>query len=190
MVSNLFGTLERARFLFRDALGLVERLVELKVDPSQAMRRPLRYARAFPAAWAMRPRYASSGPVVAHETTIDQLPQLKCWPDDGGAFITLPAVYTEDVRSPGWQRSNLGMYRIQLSGGEYEPNRQIGLHYQIHRSIGVHHAAALRAGVPFRVNIFVGGPPAHAGSDAGRKDCPELTFAGTRRTPRADGAAA
>ena len=62
--------------------------------------------------------------------------------------------------SPGWRRSNLGMYRVQLSGGQYEPDREVGLHYQIHRSIGVHHAAAIQAGKPFRVNIFVGGPPA------------------------------
>jgi 4-hydroxy-3-polyprenylbenzoate decarboxylase len=52
------------------------------------------------------------------------------------------------------------MYRVQLSGNQYAPNREIGLHYQIHRSIGVHHAAALAAGQPFRVNIFIGGPPA------------------------------
>ena len=36
------------------------------------------------------------------------------------------------------------MYRVQLSGGQYEPNREVGLHYQIHRGIGVHHAAATR----------------------------------------------
>jgi 4-hydroxy-3-polyprenylbenzoate decarboxylase len=52
------------------------------------------------------------------------------------------------------------MYRVQLSGGQYESDREIGLHYQIHRSIGVHHAAALELGQPFRANIFVGGPPA------------------------------
>lgn len=180
MISNLFGTLDRARFLFRDTLDLVQRLVELKVDPSQAARRPIRYLRSFPTAWAMRPRFVSSGPVTARQTTIDQLPQLKCWPDDGGAFITLPAVYSEDMSAPGWQRSNLGMYRIQLSGGRYEPNRQIGLHYQIHRSIGVHHAAALRSGIPFRVNIFVGGPPALtlAAVMPLPEGLSELTFAG------------
>ena len=52
------------------------------------------------------------------------------------------------------------MYRVQLSGGQYQPNREVGLHYQIHRGIGVHHAAAMRRGEPLRVNIFVGGPPA------------------------------
>ncbi len=52
------------------------------------------------------------------------------------------------------------MYRVQISGGSYAPNQEIGLHYQIHRGIGVHHAAALQRGEPLRVNIFVGGTPA------------------------------
>jgi 4-hydroxy-3-polyprenylbenzoate decarboxylase len=160
MVSNLFGTIERARFMFRDSLERVRRLVELKLDPTAALRRPLRYASALRGALTMVPRFVRRAAVTAHQTTISQLPQQVSWPEDGGAFITLPQVYTEDVRAPGWRRSNLGMYRVQLSGGRYEPDREVGLHYQIHRSIGVHHAAAIRAGQPFRVNIFVGGPPA------------------------------
>src|SRR5919106_1747581 len=43
MVSNLFGTIDRARFMFRDSLERVRRLVELKLDPTAALRRPLRY---------------------------------------------------------------------------------------------------------------------------------------------------
>lgn len=144
MVSNLFGTLERTRFLFRDTIDLVKRLVELKIDPAVAMQSPVRYARAFPVAWAMQPKFVRSGPAIACETTLDQLPQLQSWPDDGGPFITLPAVYSENPDQPGWQKSNLGMYRVQLAGNKYEPNRQVGLHYQIHRSIGVQHAAAIR----------------------------------------------
>ena len=85
---------------------------------------------------------------------------MTSWPQDGGAFITLPEVYTEDPDRPGFARSNLGMYRIQLSGGNYLPNAEVGLHYQIHRSIGVHHAAAIRRGERLRVNMFVGGTPA------------------------------
>jgi 4-hydroxy-3-polyprenylbenzoate decarboxylase len=160
MVSNLFGTMERARFLFRDTLEHVRRLVELKLDPMAALRQPLRYAAAGRAALAMVPKYVSRAGISANQTTIAQLPQQVSWPADGGAFITLPQVYTEDVRAPGWRRSNLGMYRVQLSGGQYAPDREVGLHYQIHRSIGVHHAAAIEAGKPFHVNVFVGGPPA------------------------------
>ena len=180
MLGNLFGTMERARFLFRDAFENVARLVELKIDPTRALARPGRYLTAVPAAWAMRPKLVSSGPVLRHETTIDQLPQLVSWPRDGGAFVTLPQVYTEDPSRLGWKHSNLGMYRIQLTGGQYECNREIGLHYQIHRSIGVHHAAAERLGRPLEVNVFVGGPPAMtvAAVMPLPEGMSELTFAG------------
>jgi 4-hydroxy-3-polyprenylbenzoate decarboxylase len=160
MACNLFGTIERARFMFRDSLDAVRQLVQLKVDPTTALRQPWRFAGAVRSAACMLPKFVTRGSITAHETSISQLPQQVSWPDDGGAFITLPQVYTEDVREPGLRRSNLGMYRVQLSGGDYQPDREIGLHYQIQRSIGVHHAAALAAGQPFRVNIFVGGPPA------------------------------
>jgi len=59
-----------------------------------------------------------------------------------------------------WRASNLGMYRVQLSGNRYEANREVGLHYQIHRGIGVHHASAIRRGEALKVNVSVGGPPA------------------------------
>ena len=160
MASNLFGTLDRTRFIFRDALEAVRHLVELKIDPSQLAQKPLRYLDVPRTLWSMWTRRVRSGPVVECETTLDQLPQLKSWPNDGGAFITLPQVYTEHPDKPGFKNSNLGMYRVQLSGNDYVPNREIGLHYQIHRSIGVHHAAAIQRGEKLRVNIFVGGPPA------------------------------
>jgi 4-hydroxy-3-polyprenylbenzoate decarboxylase len=161
MVSNLFGKLDRARFLFRHTIRRVRRMIEARIDPSEALRRPWRSFDLVRGAWTMRPKRCGSGPVLECQTTIDQLPQLISWPDDGGPFVTLPQVYTEHVDQPGGlKHSNLGMYRVQLAGNEYAPNRQIGLHYQIHRGIGVHHQAALRRGTPLRVNIFVGGPPA------------------------------
>jgi 4-hydroxy-3-polyprenylbenzoate decarboxylase len=188
LVSNLFGTLERARFLFRDTLRAVQHLIELKVDPAALWKKPLRYRDVPRVLWGLRPHIVSRGPVLTHETTVEQLPQIQCWPGDGGAFVTLPQVYTEDADRPGLAHSNLGMYRIQLSGGRYQRNRQVGLHYQIHRGIGVHHAAALRQGVPFRVNVFVGGPPALtlAAVMPLPEGLSELTFAGAlggRRVP-------
>jgi 4-hydroxy-3-polyprenylbenzoate decarboxylase len=180
MVSNLFGTLTRTRFLFRDMLEAVRHLVELKVDSSALAKRPWRYRDVPRTLWYLRPKRVRSGPVLAHQIPISDLPQLQSWPRDGGAFITLPQVYTEDADRPGWRHSNLGMYRVQLSGNDYQPGRQIGLHYQIHRGIGVHHAAALRRGVPFRVHIFVGGPPAMtlAAVMPLPEGLPELAFAG------------
>jgi 4-hydroxy-3-polyprenylbenzoate decarboxylase len=180
MVSNLFGTIERARYLFRHTYESVRRAIELKIDPARALRHPLRYAASPLTAWRMQPRMTSRGAVLENETTVSQLPQLVCWPNDGGAFITLPQCYTEDVNQPGIAHANLGMYRVQLSGGNYVPDREVGLHYQIHRGIGVHHTAALRAGQPLRVNIFVGGHPAMtlAAVMPLPEGMSELTFAG------------
>lgn len=180
LLANLFGTIERTRFLFRDTLDAVRHLVELKIDPMAFVKNPWRYHDVPFTALHMLPKFVSRGPVLKNETTIDQLPQIVNWPDDGGAFITLPQVYSEDSDRPGWPHSNLGMYRVQLSGGKYERNHELGLHYQIHRSIGVHHAAAIRRGEPFRVNIFVGGPPAMtlAAVMPLPEGMSELTFAG------------
>src|SRR5436309_6615159 len=82
MVSNLFGTLERARYLFRHTYENVRRAIELKIDPTMALRQPLRYAAAPLTAWRMQPRSVRRGPMLEHETTISQIPQLKCWPND------------------------------------------------------------------------------------------------------------
>jgi 4-hydroxy-3-polyprenylbenzoate decarboxylase len=180
VLGNLFGTIERARFLFRDTLDAVRRLVELKVDASSLARDPWRYRGVPRTLWHLRPKIVSHGPILENQTTIDSLPAIVCWPMDGGPFITLPQVYSEDPDRPGLARSNLGMYRVQLAGNDYEPNREIGLHYQIHRGIGVHHAAAIRRGERLRVNIFVGGPPAMtlAAVMPLPESLPELAFAG------------
>jgi 4-hydroxy-3-polyprenylbenzoate decarboxylase len=180
-VSNLFGTLERARFLFRDTLRRVQALVELKYDPLRALRSPLRYLPAMPTAAAALPRRVRRKVPVLHGTaTVAELPQIVNWPRDGGPFVTLPQVYTEDVRKPGVMHANLGMYRIQLGGNEYVPGRDVGLHYQIHRGIGVHQALANEAGRPLHVSVFVGGPPAHtlAAVMPLPEGLPELVFAG------------
>jgi 4-hydroxy-3-polyprenylbenzoate decarboxylase len=97
MVSNLFGTMERTRFLFRDTLAAVNHLIELRVDPSAVWKHLFRYRDVPRALWNSRPRSVGRGPILANQTTIDRLPQLQCWPKDGGAFVTLPVVYTEDA---------------------------------------------------------------------------------------------
>ncbi len=180
MVSNLFGTMERTRFMFRKTLEGVRTLVAVRTDPGAVARRPWRFLKLPFTALHALPKFSRRGPVLAHEARIEDLPQLVSWPQDGGAFITLPQVYSEDPARPGWARSNLGMYRVQLSGGRYAQNRQIGLHYQIHRGIGVHHAAAIARGDRLRVNIFVGGPPALtvAAVMPLPEGLPELAFAG------------
>ena len=161
-VSNLYGTQARTHFLFRESLAGVKALLGLKADPMAWARKPLGYlGLPFTALHAL-PREVPDPAVGAYETTLDRLPRIVSWPKDGGAYITLPQVYTEHPDRPGPRHSNLGMYRIQLSGGAFAPGRELGFHYQIHRGIGVHHHAAIRRGEKLRVSVFVGGPPAHA----------------------------
>ena len=180
MLANLFGSLERTRFLFRDALNDVHKLVELKTNPQAAMKRPWRYANLPLILWRLRPNFTRTGPILQHTIPLPKLPQLTCWPMDGGAFVTLPQVYSEDPDKPGWMKSNLGMYRVQLSGNDFDPETEVGMHYQIHRGIGVHHAAARRRGELLRVNVLVGGPPALAVSAVMPlpEGLPELAFTG------------
>ena len=158
---NLFGTLERSRFLFRDSLALVEAAIRAKADPTAVLRAPWKFWRLpFAGLRALPRRRAWRAPVLAGRTTLAELPQIVSWPDDGGPFITLPQVYSESPTRPGPMRSNLGMYRVQIAGNDYTKD-EVGLHYQIHRGIGVHHSEAAARGEALKVSVFVGGPPAH-----------------------------
>jgi 4-hydroxy-3-polyprenylbenzoate decarboxylase len=161
-VSNLFGTPDRYHFIFRSQFEAVKRAIELKADPNQALLRPWRYWNAPLTGLFSLPKKVRSGPVLLRETTIDQLPKIVCWPKDGGPFVTLPQVYSESPIRPGIWSANIGMYRVQLAGNNYETNREVGIHYQIHRGLGIHHAEALQSAKTLRVSLFVGGPPAHS----------------------------
>ena len=163
MLANLFGTEKRVEYIFRDGIEPLRKAIELGADPMVAtqqlsIRLGLTALKSF---YYSRPKRVDSrsAPVLECVTTLDQLPQLVSWQEDGGAYITLPQVYTESMSRPGFGASNLGMYRVQISGAEYRLNEEAGLHYQIHRGIAGHHAEAIAAGKPLPVAIFIGGAP-------------------------------
>ena len=181
VASNIFGTLERSKFIFRDTLSLVQQLIELKNDPVKALKNPIKNFTAGLAALKSLPlKNPLQKPALFQEIKIEDIPLIHHWPMDGGAFVTLPQVYTEDIDQPGIMKSNLGMYRIQLTGNEYVLNEEIGLHYQLHRGIGVHQTKANKKWLPLKVSIFVGGPPAHSVSAVMPlpEGISEMTFAG------------
>lgn len=96
-----------------------------------------------------------SAPVLeVRKTDFDlrKLPTLTSWPEDGGPFMTLPLVYTEDPRT---REHNLGMYRIQIHGP-----KQTGIHWQIHKGGGFHYFEAEQSDQDLPVTLFLGGPPA------------------------------
>lgn len=75
------------------------------------------------------PKYVRSGPckevVLKDDFSLDKFPVLKCWPEDGGPFITLPLVIT---KNPGTGKQNAGMYRMQVYDG-----KTTGMHWHIHK---------------------------------------------------------
>jgi 4-hydroxy-3-polyprenylbenzoate decarboxylase len=179
--SNIFGSLERSKFIFRDTFAKVQQLIELKSDPIKAIKHPIKnFGAGLAALKALPLKNPFSKPVMAQQVQISDLPLIQHWPMDGGAFVTLPQVYTEDADQPGIMKANLGMYRIQLTGNEYELNKEIGLHYQLHRGIGVHQTKANKKGIPLKVSCFVGGPPSHTLSAVMPlpEGISEMTFAG------------
>ncbi len=160
MASNLLGTLDRARWIFRDTFASLQLAIRWKVHPEEMLARPWQLWQAPAIGLRMLPKRVSQAAVLKHSCRLSELPQVVCWPDDGGPFVTLPQVLSQVPDDPRMSAINLGMYRIQMAGNDYLPDGECGLHYQLHRGIGVHHSRAIELGRPFHVNVTVGGTPA------------------------------
>ncbi|HZY90257.1 MAG TPA: 3-octaprenyl-4-hydroxybenzoate carboxy-lyase, partial [Gemmataceae bacterium] len=75
-VSYLFGTPQRSRFLFRDTLAVMRRLVGLKVDPAAFWKSPWAYRGVPGALLHALPKRTKGGPIIAQQTTVTRLPQI------------------------------------------------------------------------------------------------------------------
>lgn len=108
-----------------------------------------------------RPKRVRSGPCKEVITRFDgtsdfslaDVPVLKCWPQDGGRFITLPCVYTRD---PDTGERNLGMYRMQVYDG-----KSTGMHWQVHKVGARHGRRYYERGERMPVAVCLGGDPAY-----------------------------
>ena len=157
VATNLFGSPRRIELAFgEEPLRFFRRVAEaaqILASPSPAGLWDLRDVALSLLKLGTKNR--SSGPVLDRAivpTRLKSLPQIQAWPRDGGAFLTLPLVYTTH---PSTGKPNLGMYRNQI----YD-DCTAGMHFQIHRGIGFHYHEAERLGVALPVNLFLGGPPA------------------------------
>ena len=88
---------------------------------------------------------------VIEEPQLGELPTLKCWPEDGGRFITLPLVMSRDPKTGA---GNMGMYRMQV----YD-QRTTGMHMQLQKGGGFHYQIAEKAGEPLEMAVAIGGDP-------------------------------
>jgi 4-hydroxy-3-polyprenylbenzoate decarboxylase len=131
---------------------------------------------------ALAPKTVSNGAcqeVVEQDFSLASLPILKCWPKDGGRFITLPLVFS---RNPVTGKRNCGMYRMQV----YD-ERTTGMHWQIHKHGAQHFREARRAhpgpGGRMDVAVAIGADPAvtFAAIAPLPDDIDEMMFAGFLR---------
>jgi 4-hydroxy-3-polyprenylbenzoate decarboxylase len=124
------------------------------------------------------PKSVSSGPcqeVVVERPSLAALPIIKCWPQDGGKFITLPMVFTKSL-STG--RRNCGMYRMHV----YD-DTTTGMHWHIHHDGARHFREYKDAGKRMEVAVALGGDPAvtYSATAPMPADVDEMLFAGFLR---------
>jgi 4-hydroxy-3-polyprenylbenzoate decarboxylase len=131
----------------------------MKAKPPQSFGEAIRLlGQAFELRHA-RPQTVSSGP--CHEVILraedhqarglSRLPILKCWPEDGGPFITFPIVVTSD---PDTGDKNWGMYRMQVFD-----EWTTAMHWQVHKVGARHHRSYEALGKRMPVSVFIGGDP-------------------------------
>jgi 4-hydroxy-3-polyprenylbenzoate decarboxylase len=103
---------------------------------------------------AFFPKSVSDGPckekIRRGDFSLGELPVLKCWPEDGGRFITLPMVFS---KNPDTGKRNCGCYRMQI----YDA-RSTGMHWQTHKQGAEHYRRA--RGKRMDVAVAIGADPA------------------------------
>lgn len=156
LVINLFGSAKRTEIaLGRPPDEIGKDLVTFAEDINPPTLKAFWKNRKM--AWRMistRPKRQRRAPVqeIVETGNLDTMPILKCWPEDGGRFITLPTVFSHD---PVTKKRNLGIYRMQVFD-----NRTTGMHMQIQKGGGFHHQLAEKRGIPLQMAAVLGGDPA------------------------------
>src|ERR1051326_223508 len=157
VASNVFGSLERMCLaLGVKALDDLAREIDELMTPPQpkGMLDALKLAPLVTRLADLMPKTVKDAPcqeVVNHHGSLDEIPVLKCWPEDGGRFITLPLVFTKDPESGV---RNIGTYRMQVFDG-----RTTGMHWQRHKGGAQHHRVAERLGRRLEVAVALGPAP-------------------------------
>ena len=116
--------------------------------------------------------------VIRREVDLGTLPVLQCWPEDAGRFITLPLVFTKDIRS---KRQNVGMYRLQILD-----RTSTGMHWHKHKDGSEIYAGYKESGRRMPVSVALGCDPAitYAATAPLPKQLDEMMLAGWLRKSR------
>ena len=157
VATNVFGSIERmCMALGVGSLDDVAKEIEALIEP----RTPsglMDAIRLLPAVGRLRDlmpkvvRSAACQEVVRRDGTLDELPVLQCWPEDGGRYITFPLVITKD---PETEVRNVGIYRMQVFDG-----RTTAMHWQRHKGGAQHYRVAERLGKRLEVAVALSPDP-------------------------------
>ncbi len=157
LVINLFGSKQRINLLLggNEPDQVAMRIQEfLGSEPPQTLLEKIQYLPKIKELESLRPKLVSSAPsqeeVLTDGQMLDALPIQKCWPNDGGKFITFPLVITKD---PLTGKRNVGLYRMHV----YD-NKTTGMHWQIHKD-GAEHYRRLKSGERLLVCAVLGADP-------------------------------
>ncbi|MCF6097253.1 menaquinone biosynthesis decarboxylase [Thermovorax subterraneus] len=180
LLINTFGTYERMKLALEvESLDDIAREIEELIDVSNyvGLFNKLRSATRLARLAKIFPRKVKQAPCqeVVEEPDLSKLPILKCWPGDGGKFITLPLVITRD---PETGTQNMGMYRLQVFD-----EKTTGMHWHLHKDGREIYEKYKRRGQKMPVAVVLGCDPAtiYASTAPLPKEIDEMVFAGFLR---------
>ena len=181
VITNAFGSEERMQIaLGVKSLDDIGRELMNMIQPSEIPTTFMDKLKALPKLAQLSsflPKTVKTGPckevIIKDNPSLEDLPVLKCWPLDGGPFITLPLVFTKD---PETGQRNLGMYRMQVFD-----QRTAGMHWHIHKDGAQHLNKTISGRLP--VAVALGGDPAviYAATAPLPPGIDEIMFAGFLR---------
>lgn len=184
VLMNAFGSMERMAIAFgvEKIDDVADELREIMKLPYISLQHKMDLVSIIPMARKAInfPKYVKHAPcqevVITDNPSLDELPILQCWPQDGGKFITLPLVFT---KNPETGKRNVGMYRLQ----KYD-SQTTGMHWHIHKN-GAENYRAIKAMGKDRIEVAVaiGTDPVvtYAATAPLPKDIDEMVFAGFLR---------
>jgi UbiD family decarboxylase len=155
VVANVLGSNRRCEWVFgrppesigEELLATAEKLMPPSPKALWSTRSTLLGVRHF----RVRRSRSPSGAPTADGLSLDDLPILTCWPEDGGPFVTFPLVITAH---PETGSRNVGTYRMHVYDGA-----RAGMHWQIMKGGGYHYAAAEERETPLEVAVAIGADP-------------------------------
>ncbi len=180
VLMNAFGSMERLALAFgvNDIEEIPNELREILRLPYISLQNKMDLIHIIPTAKRAInfPKYVKKAPcqevVITDNPSLDKFPILKCWPQDGGPFITLPLVFT---RNPKTGKRNVGMYRLQ----KYDSNTT-GMHWHLHKDGASNYRAYKEMGKDkIEVAVAIGTDPVitYAATAPLPRDIDEMVFA-------------